>query len=221
MEPTRPPHLLPLVLLGIVLVALALSAISPYDMPTWWMEVSPVLVAVPLLALTWRRFPFTPLVYVLMAAFCVVLVTGGHYTYARVPFGDWLRETLGTVRNPYDRLGHAMQGLVPALIARELLLRTSPLEPGGWLTTCCTAIALGISALYELLEYATALLAGDGSIEFLGVQGDMWDAQNDMLTALVAALAALLLLGRWHDRQVARVELQVAQREAARAAGGT
>lgn len=213
MEPAHPSSRLQVVLLALVLLALGLSSISPFDWPTWWMEVSPVLVAVPLLTFTRRRFEFTTLLYVLMATFCVLLVTGGHYTYARVPFGEWMRETLGTERNPYDRLGHAMQGVVPALIARELLVRTSPLKPGGWLFTCCTAIALSIAALYELLEYATALVAGDGSIEFLGVQGDIWDAQNDMFTAWVSALLALLLLGRWHDRQMARL--------AARHAAGT
>lgn len=213
MEPARPSHVLKVVLLAVVLAALALSSLSPFDWPTWWMEVSPVLVAVPLLTFTHRRLEFTPLLYVMMAAFCVLMVTGGHYTYARVPFGEWLRETLGTVRNPYDRLGHAMQGVVPALIARELLVRTSPLKPGGWLFTCCTALALSVAALYELLEYAAALVAGDGSIEFLGVQGDIWDAQNDMFTAWVSAMLALLLLGRWHDRQLARL--------AARHAAGT
>ena len=187
---------------ALVVVALAISAIHPFDRATWWMEVAPVLVGLPLLVVTRRRFPLTTLAYVLLTVHAVILIAGGHWTYARVPLGDWARDAFGLARNPYDRLGHVAQGFVPAIVGREVLLRTSPLRRGGWLFTLVTALCLAISALYELLEWATAVIAGGGAVEFLGTQGDVWDAQADMACAWVGALAAQLLLARVHDRQL-------------------
>jgi putative membrane protein len=196
---------LPLALLVIVLATLAWSAFGPFDRATWWMETLPVMAAAPLLVLTYRRFPFTTVSYVWMAMFALVLVVGGHYTYARVPLGDWVQDALGTSRNHYDRMGHTLQGVIPAMVGRELLLRTSPLRPGGWLFTLSTAVALAISALYELVEWCAAVVAGGGAVEFLGTQGDPWDAQADMLCALTGAIVSQLLLARLQDRQLARL----------------
>ena len=205
MDPAPRSHALPLTLLALVSAALVLSGIGPYDRPTWWMETAPVMAALPLLALTYRRFPFTTVSYLLMAYFAVVLVVGGHYTYARVPVGNWVKDALDLSRNHYDRMGHVFQGVIPAMVGRELLLRTSGLRRGGWLFTCCTSLALAISALYELLEWGTAVVAGDGSVAFLGTQGDPWDAQSDMLCALTGAIVSQLLLARLQDRQLARL----------------
>lgn len=194
---------LPLALLFIVVGALVVSGISPFDVATWVMEVFPVLVALPILVATRRRFPLTSLLYVLLAVHAVILCVGGHWTYARVPLGDWARDTFHLSRNPYDRLGHVAQGFVPAILLREVLLRTSPLRPGGWLFTLVTGFCLGISGAYELVEWLAAVLLGSGADEFLGTQGDPWDTQSDMLCALLGAIAAQLLLSRLHDRQIA------------------
>jgi putative membrane protein len=193
-------------LLAGVLVALAWSGIGPYDRLTWVLEVLPVLVAVPLLLMTARRFPLTPLAYVLIAVHSVILVYGGHYTYALTPLGDWLREAFAFERNHYDRIGHLMQGFGPAIIARELLLRTSPLRPGKWLFALVTLSILGVSAVYEFTEWWAALAGGDAAGAFLGTQGDVWDTQWDMFLAGVGAISAQVLLGRVHDRQMARVD---------------
>jgi putative membrane protein len=198
-----PAARLPLFLLVVVLAALVASAFGPFDRMTWWMEVAPVIAAAPLLTLTWRRFPFTPLAYLLMAWFALILIAGGHWSYARVPLGEWVQDALDLSRNHYDRMGHFFQGVIPAMVARELLVRTSPLRPGAWLFVVCTAIALAISALYELIEWLAAVVAGGGAVEFLGTQGDPWDAQADMLCALCGALLSQLLLSRLHDRQLA------------------
>lgn len=199
-----PPRNGPLVrgLAAVTVAALVASGVGPYDRPTWWMEVAPVLLGLPLLVATRRRFPLTTLAYVLLTVHAVILVAGGHYTYARVPLGDWARDAFGLTRNPYDRLGHLAQGFVPAIVAREVLLRTSPLRRGGWLFTLVTALCLAISALYELLEWATAVIAGGGAVDFLGTQGDVWDAQADMACAWVGAMLAQALLARVHDRQL-------------------
>lgn len=204
MPDATPPRNGPLVraLAGATVVALGVSAVGPHDRATWWMEVAPVLVGLPLLVATRRRFPLTTLAYGLLTVHAVILIVGGHYTYARVPLGDWARDAFGLARNPYDRLGHVAQGFVPAVVAREVLLRTSPLRRGGWLFTLVTALCLAISALYELLEWGTAVVAGGGAVEFLGTQGDVWDAQADMACAWVGAMAAQVLLARVHDRQL-------------------
>jgi putative membrane protein len=184
---------------------LAWSAWQPHDLATWFMEVAPVLVVLPLLWLTHRRFPLTPLLYTLIALHAIVLAVGGHYTYARVPAGFWVQEWFDLGRNHYDRLGHLMQGFVPAIAARELLLRTTPLRAGRWLFVLVTLSCLGISAVYELIEFGAAMGLGQGADEFLGTQGDPWDTQKDMLMAWIGAMGAQWLLARWHDAQLARL----------------
>ena len=196
---------LPLTLLGLVGLALMASALAPYDRATWWMEVAPVLIVAPLLVATHRRFPLTTLLQVLIAAHALVLIVGGSWTYARVPVGFWLQDVLALDRNPYDRIGHFMQGFVPAIAAREILLRHRVLRPGGWLFFVVTCVCLAISAVYELIEWAAAVALGQGAEAFLGTQGDPWDTQGDMAMALLGALAAQLLLGGWHGRQLARL----------------
>ncbi|RIX46921.1 MAG: DUF2238 domain-containing protein [Rhodocyclales bacterium GT-UBC] len=193
------------VLAGVVIVALVVSGIAPFDRATWVMEVAPVLIALPLLAATRQRYPLTTLLGVLIAAHMLVLIGGGAYSYARVPLGFWLQEILGTVRNPYDKIGHLMQGFVPALVAREILLRGRYVNGRRMVAFVCICIALAISASYELIEWAAALAMGQGADEFLGTQGDPWDTQSDMLMALIGASSALALLSGWHDRQLARL----------------
>lgn len=185
------------------LVGLVWSGIGPHDRATWALEVAPVVVVLPLLWLTRKRFPLTPLLYALIAVHAAILMLGGHYTYARVPLGDWVRDTFDLARNNYDRLGHVAQGFIPAIAAREILLRQTPLRQGGWLFTLVAAICLAISACYEFLEWWTALLIGGAADAFLATQGDVWDTQWDMFLALCGALTAQLLLARWHDRQLA------------------
>ncbi|MGE5807926.1 MAG: DUF2238 domain-containing protein [Nitrospirota bacterium] len=193
-----------LLLLLIVIVALlAVTAIKPYDRRTWLMEVAPVLIALPLLVLTYRRFPLTSLLYILIFLHAIVLITGGAYTYARVPLGFWLQDLFSLSRNHYDRIGHFMQGFVPALLAREILLR------GGFVTNrrmaafLAVCIAMAISAWYELIEWAAAVILGQGADAFLGTQGDPWDTQEDMFMCFIGAIVALLTLSREQDRQMA------------------
>lgn len=196
---------LPLTLLGLVGLALMASALAPYDRATWWMEVAPVLIVAPLLVATHRRFPLTTLLQVLIAAHALVLIVGGSWTYARVPVGFWLQDVLALDRNPYDRIGHFMQGFVPAIAAREILLRHRVLREGGWLFFVVTCVCLAISAVYELIEWAAAVALGQGAEAFLGTQGDPWDTQSDMAMALLGAVLAQLLIGGWHGRQLARL----------------
>lgn len=186
-------------------LALLASGIAPYDRLTWLMEVFPVLIAAPLMVATRRRLPLTTLVYVLIAVHGLILVYGGAYTYARTPFGFWLQDLLGFMRNPYDRIGHLAQGFVPAMVARELLLRVFGISGRKILFFLVSCICLAISAFYELIEWWAALLIGAEADEFLATQGDVWDTQWDMFLALVGAFAAQLLLGRWHDRQLVRM----------------
>ena len=196
---------LPIALSIVVFAALIVSGIGPYDRATWWLEVAPVLIAVPLLAATWSRFPLTPLVYWLIAIHALILILGGHYTYARVPLGFWVQDWLDLARNHYDRLGHLAQGFIPAIVVREILLRLSPLKRGGWLFFLVTCVCLAVSAFYEFIEWWVALLVGSGADEFLATQGDVWDTQWDMFLAFTGAIVAQLLLGRVHDRQLARL----------------
>src|SRR5262245_24046266 len=195
---------LALILLGAI--ALIFSGINPADRTTWWLEVFPIFIAVPILLATARRFPLTPLAYRLIFVHALILMVGGHYTYAKVPLGFWMQEWFGFARNHYDRIGHFAQGFVPAIIAREILLRRSPLGRGKWLFTIVTALCLAISACYEFVEWFAAVLGGSSADAFLGTQGDVWDTQWDMLCALLGALAAQLLLGRIHDRELRRLE---------------
>jgi putative membrane protein len=196
----------PLQLLAIALAALAVSAIHPHDRLTWVLEVFPFFIAAPILIATWRRFPLTPLLYRLILIHAVILFIGGHYTYAEVPFGDWLKRLLGLARNPYDRIGHFAQGFVPALLAREVLLRRTPLVRGRWLFFIVTSICLAVSACYEFIEWWSAVLLGQGADAFLGSQGDPWDTQWDMFTALIGAVIAQLTMACLHDRHLARLE---------------
>src|SRR6476659_1307857 len=194
-----------LVLLTLWAVALVVSAIDVYDPFTWVLEVFPAIIAVVVLAFTYRRFPLTNLLYVLIFVHSLILMAGGHYTYARVPLGFWMERTFHFTRNHYDRIGHFAQGFVPAIITREVLLRRSPLQRGKWLFFLVTCVCLAVSASYELIEWLAALLGGSSADAFLGTQGDVWDTQWDMFTALVGALSALVLLPRVHDRQLARL----------------
>ena len=199
-----------LALYSLALIALlAVSAIRPFELGTWLMEVVPVIMVLPLLWITQRRFPLTPLLYALIFAHACVLMLGGHYTYARVPLGEWMREAFAFERNHYDRIGHFMQGAVPAIAARELLLRHTglarPDSRGAWLFSVATAVALAISAIYELIEWGAAVALGAGADEFLGTQGDPWDTQKDMAMAWLGAMLALWLLARLHDRQIDRL----------------
>lgn len=193
-------------LAAIVVAALGVSGLAPYDRLTWLMEVLPVLIALPLIAATRKSYPLTALLTVLIALHCLVLIGGGAWTYARVPFGFWLQDLLGTVRNPYDKIGHLMQGFVPAMVAREILLRGDYVRGRRMAGFLCICIAMAISAGYELIEWAAAVSLGQGADEFLGTQGDVWDTQSDMLMALIGSSTAIVLLARWHDRQLAKLK---------------
>ncbi|MFV5384887.1 DUF2238 domain-containing protein [Acinetobacter junii] len=185
-----------------LVLSLIISGIDPFDRGTWFMEVLPVLIVVPLLIHTYKRFPLTNLLYILIFIHCMVLIVGGTYTYARVPFGFEMAEWFGLDRNPYDKIGHFMQGFVPAIAAREILLRNDILKHGKMLIFIVISIVLAISASYELIEWAAALALGEGAEEFLGTQGYEWDTQSDMFFALIGSVSALLLLSKWHDRQL-------------------
>ncbi len=184
------------------LAVLGWSAINPHDYPTWVLEVLPAVAGAAILAATRTRFPLTTLLYVLILAHCIILVVGGHYTYAEVPLGDWVRDLTGGTRNNYDKLGHFAQGFVPALVARELALRLGIFRTRGWMNVFIVGFCLGISAFYELIEWWVALASDEAADAFLGTQGYVWDTQSDMMLALIGAIVALVLLGRWHDRQI-------------------
>ena len=186
----------------LLLALLVLSGWQPYDRTTWILEVFPVVVALPVLWATYRRFPLTALMYIFIFIHAVVLITGGAYTYARVPLGFTLADLLHLSRNPYDKIGHFLQGFVPALLAREILIRGRYLQGGKMLSFVVLSIVLAISATYELIEWAAALVLGRGADEFLGTQGDPWDTQSDMFCALIGGIAALLAFARLHDRQI-------------------
>ena len=187
---------------GIGLVA---SGWAPFDRATWWMEIAPVLIAFPVLVGLRRRFVFTDLALLLIAAHGLVLMLGGAYTYARVPIGFAVQDWLHLARNPYDRFGHLMQGFVPAIVLREVLVRSGVIAAGRVLAITVLAYCLSVSALYELIEFGAAVALGQGADAFLGTQGDPWDTQWDMLMCLIGAALALILLSRPHDRQIARL----------------
>lgn len=189
-------------LLGIVVIALVVSGIAPKDRLTWLLETVWVMIAMPIVALNWRRFPLTRLLCWLLVAHALVLIHGGAYTYAETPLGFWLRDLFGFARNPWDRVGHLMQGFVPAVLARELLLRSTPLRRGGWLFYLVLAACLSFSAFFELIEWWSALIYGADADAFLATQGDVWDTQWDMFLCLCGAATSLLVLSRWHDRQL-------------------
>lgn len=195
------------VLVGLSLLALVVSGIDPFDRLTWVLETAPVMLGVPLLIATHRRFPLTPLVYRLLFIHGLILMLGGAYTYARVPLGFWVQDAFDLARNHYDRLGHLAQGFIPAMLTREILLRASPLRPGGWLFFLTTCVVLAFSACYEFVEWGSALVMGADADAFLATQGDVWDTQWDMFLALIGALIAQALLSRRHDRALKRLAI--------------
>ena len=186
----------------VLIVILAWSGVNPHDRVTWMLEVFPVVIALPVMWATWRRFPLTTLLYACIFVHAVVLITGGAYTYARVPLGFQIAEMFDLTRNPYDKIGHFFQGFVPALVAREILIRGDYVRRGKMLVFIVISIVLAISATYELIEWLAAEMLGQGAEEFLGTQGYEWDTQSDMLLALIGAVTALLFLSRVHDRQI-------------------
>jgi putative membrane protein len=192
----------PLALLATTGVVLVGSGLQPFDRVVWLLEVAPVLIAIPILVVSFRSFRLSPLLYRLLFLHAILLLVGGHYTYARVPVGLWAQDVLDLSRNHYDRVGHLVQGFVPAILAREILLRLSPLRRGGWLFFLVVSVCLAFSAVYELSEWWVALVGGESAGSFLGAQGDIWDTHWDMFLALIGAVAALLLLGGVHDRSM-------------------
>lgn len=190
---------------GALLAALVVSAWAPRDTPTWFMEAAPVLIGLPLVLASREKFPFTPLLYRLLFAHALILLVGAHYTYAEVPAGAWVSAYFGSARNHYDRLGHFAQGFVPAILARELLLRRSSLVRGRWLFFLVCCVCLAFSACYELMEWAAAAVLGEDADAFLGTQGDPWDTQWDMFLALMGSIFSQLILSRRHDRELARL----------------
>jgi len=193
----------PLILLLTGTLLLALTALHPHDYPTWWMEVAPIFIAVPILVATYKNYILTPLLYRLLFLHAVILMVGGHYTYAEVPLGNWMQDWFGFARNNYDKIGHLAQGFIPAMLFRELLLRSSPLRQGNLLFTLVVASCLAVSAGYELIEWAVAEMMGQGADAFFGTQGYAWDTQSDMLMALIGAISAQVLLGKVQDKQIA------------------
>lgn len=199
----------PIILLLLGITLLCLSAIHPHDYTTWWLETFPIFIAVSILVATYKRHILTPLVYRLLFVHALILMLGGHYTYAEVPLGYWMQDWFDFTRNNYDKIGHFAQGFVPAMLFRELLLRHSPLRQGKLLFTLVTACCLAVSASYELLEWATAVLLGQGADAFLGTQGDIWDTQSDMLMALIGALSAQVLLANLQDKQLSCFQFKI------------
>ena len=202
---SRVPRVTPPVLLGVVVLALIVSGISPYDRLTWFLETVWVIIGIPLVLLTWRRFPLTTLLCVLLTVHALILILGGYYTYARTPVGNWIQDVFNLSRNPYDRIGHFAQGFVPAILVREILVRLSPLRGSRWLAPLVVCACLAFSAFFEMIEWWSALVAGSAADDFLATQGDVWDTQWDMFLALVGAITALVGLGRLHDKQLARM----------------
>lgn len=198
-------HWEPGLLFALVALALVLSAIKPFRFQIWFLEVAPVFIGAVLLVATRRSFPLTMLLYRLLALHALILIVGGHYAYARVPVGFWLQDLFDLSRNHYDRLGHLAQGFIPAILAREILLRRTPLVPGRWLFFLVLCVCLAFSAFYELLEWWVALLDDGVSQDFLGSQGDVWDTHWDMFLALLGTLAGQILLAKHHDRALARL----------------
>lgn len=200
-------NLFHLLMLMIILTVFCWSGVAPKDRPTWILEVSPVLVALILMTMTFQRFPLTPLLYFLIMLHCVILCVGGKYTYAEVPLGYWFQEVGGFSRNHYDRLGHLAQGFVPAILAREIFLRKKIVNGKIWVFIFAVSVCLAFSAFYEMLEWWTALATGEAATAFLGTQGDVWDTQWDMFCALVGAVSAQLILSTWHDSQLKKYKM--------------
>jgi putative membrane protein len=198
-----------IVLLVLFSAVFGWSAIHPHDRMTWWLEVLPAIIALLVLFFTYKTFPLTPMLYILILLHATILVVGGHYTYAEVPWFNWLRDTYDLGRNYYDRLGHFAQGFVPAMIAREVLLRKKVVQQQAWLFFIVCCIALSISAFYELIEWWVAIASGTAAEAFLGTQGDIWDTQWDMFTALIGAMCAQIFLKHCHNRQISALDTKV------------
>ncbi len=196
-------------LFGFVLAVFVWSGIHPHDYFTWMLEVAPAVIAAVVLYFTRKKFPLTQLAYILICIHALVLMVGGHYTYAEVPLGEWMKSWFDFERNHYDRIGHLAQGFIPAIIVREILVRTSPLKKGMWLPVICCSICLSISAFYELIEWWVALLSKTAAESFLGTQGDNWDTQADMLMAFIGAVFALTLLSHFHQKQINRLTKKI------------
>lgn len=197
-----------LALLIAVLACWAWSGVGLVDTRlTWVLETAPVMIALPVILLTYRRFPLTDLVYTLIVIHALILMLGGHYSYAKVPLGFWMEDWFGWTRNNYDKIGHFMQGFGPALYTREILVRTSPLTSGKWLGFLSIAVPLAFSAVYEIIEWLASLSDPANTEAFLGTQGYLWDTQTDMFMCLVGAVVAIALLSRWHDRQIAKLSV--------------
>lgn len=205
MDQSFKQNLEPKLLLAVVFIVLPVSIIGAYDPLTWFLEIVPILIIAPLLVITHGKFPLTPLLYRLLFLHALILILGGHYTYARVPVGYWVQDLLDLSRNHYDRLGHFAQGFVPAILVREILLRRSPLVRGKWLFFLTVSVCLAFSACYEFTEWWAALAGGDSAENFLGTQGDVWDTQWDMFLALLGAIASQAILSRVHDRQLVKL----------------
>jgi putative membrane protein len=204
--PEMPSKSEPLTLLILTFAALLWSGISPFDRFTWFLEVVPVMIGAPILIYTYRGFPLTSLLYKLLFLHALILIVGGHYTYAEVPLGHWFKDAFDLSRNHYDRLGHFAQGFVPAILAREILLRRSPLVRGKWLFFLVTCVCLAFSAFYEMIEWWTAVAGGDSADAFLGAQGDIWDSHWDMFLALNGAIISQLVLRKIHDKELKQLE---------------
>jgi len=189
--------------IGVFVAVLAWSGIAPHDYPTWGLEVAPAVIAAIILWMTRERFPMTRLVYALILIHCIILMVGGHYTYAEVPAGDWVRDLVDGRRNNYDKLGHIAQGFIPVMVAREVVIRLEVFTSKRWRNFFIVSFCLAFSAFYEMIEWWVAILSEEAAESFLGTQGYTWDTQSDMFWALIGAISALLLLGRWHDRQIA------------------
>ena len=192
--------------LAVFFIVLAWSAWNTHDYPTWWLEIIPAIAALVILVITRHRFPLTELAYWLILLHAIILMVGGHYTYAEVPVGDWFRDLNGGTRNNYDKLGHLAQGFIPAIIAREVLIRNRVVSVRGWLSVIIVSICLAISAFYELIEWWVALLSEEAAESFLGTQGYVWDTQSDMFLALIGAVLALVVFSKLHDKQLNRLE---------------
>lgn len=196
----------PQLLLAVVGVTLVVSRIGSYDPLTWFLEIVPILIIAPVLMITYGKFPLTPLLYRLLLVHALILILGGHYTYARVPVGYWFQDLLDLSRNHYDRLGHFAQGFIPAILVREILLRRSPLVRGKWLFFLTVSVCLAFSAFYEFTEWWAAVAGGESADNFLGTQGDIWDTQWDMFLALVGAIISQMMLSRAHDKQLEKLQ---------------
>jgi putative membrane protein len=188
--------------LSVYFAVLIWSAIEPKDFLTWFLEVLPALIGLFVLALTYKTFPLTRIAYMLILIHCIILMVGGHYTYAEVPFFDWIKDYFGLARNNYDKLGHLAQGFIPAILTREILIRKSVVTASGWLSFIVVSVCLAISAFYELIEWWVAVFSGESADAFLGTQGYIWDTQSDMAVALIGAILSLVLLSRIHDNQL-------------------